>query len=137
MSKPLMPKATAVWLIENTALTFEQIADYCELHELEVQSIADEEKTLATETAAMINARDGVPQVGVFDFWNVDLNYLDLRWMAKFAMQHEQDSIDRIEGHLDMVADDPEVASFLRRAIDQKKEHLEKLATIKGDYGDA
>ena len=36
-----------------------------------------------------------------------------------------------------MVADDPEVASFLRRAIDQKKEHLEKLATIKGDYGDA
>ncbi|MHC4940491.1 MAG: ferritin-like domain-containing protein [Planctomycetota bacterium] len=102
-----------------------------------MQSIADEEKTLATETAAMINARDGVPQVGVFDFWNVDLNYLDLRWMAKFAMQHEQDSIDRIEGHLDMVADDPEVASFLRRAIDQKKEHLEKLATIKGDYGDA
>lgn len=43
MAKPLMPKATAVWLIENTALTFEQIADYCELHELEVQSIADEE----------------------------------------------------------------------------------------------
>ena len=43
MSKPLMPKATAVWLIDNTALTFEQIAEYCELHELEVQSIADEE----------------------------------------------------------------------------------------------
>ena len=43
MAKPLMPKATAVWLIENTVLTFEQIADFCELHELEVQSIADEE----------------------------------------------------------------------------------------------
>ena len=43
MARPLMPKATAVWLIENTALTFEQIADFCELHELEVQSIADEE----------------------------------------------------------------------------------------------
>jgi len=43
MAKPLMPKATAAWLIENTALTFEQIADFCELHELEVQSIADEE----------------------------------------------------------------------------------------------
>ena len=43
MAKPLMPKATAVWLIENTALTFEQIAEFCELHELEVQSIADEE----------------------------------------------------------------------------------------------
>ena len=39
--KPLMPKATAVWLIDNTSLTFEQIAAFCGLHELEVQAIAD------------------------------------------------------------------------------------------------
>ena len=38
---PLMPKATAVWLVENTALSFRQIADYCSLHELEVKGIAD------------------------------------------------------------------------------------------------
>ncbi|MGH6854477.1 MAG: DUF1013 domain-containing protein [Aestuariivirga sp.] len=38
---PLMPKATAVWLVENTALSFRQIADYCNLHELEVKGIAD------------------------------------------------------------------------------------------------
>jgi uncharacterized protein len=43
MAAPLMPKATAVWLVENTALTFEQIADFCELHPLEVQAIADGE----------------------------------------------------------------------------------------------
>lgn len=42
MSKqPLMPKATAVWLIDNTALAFDQIAVFCQLHELEVQGIAD------------------------------------------------------------------------------------------------
>ncbi len=41
MTAPLMPKATAVWLVENTTLTFVQIADFCELHELEVQAIAD------------------------------------------------------------------------------------------------
>ena len=41
MSQPLMPKATAVWLIDNTALTFEQIGDFCGLHALEVQAIAD------------------------------------------------------------------------------------------------
>lgn len=40
---PLMPKATAVWLIDNTALTFEQIADFCKLHPLEVKGIADGE----------------------------------------------------------------------------------------------
>ena len=41
MTAPLMPRATAVWLVENTTLTFKQIADFCELHELEVQAIAD------------------------------------------------------------------------------------------------
>lgn len=41
MTSPLMPKATAVWLVENTTLTFRQIADFCELHELEIQAIAD------------------------------------------------------------------------------------------------
>lgn len=40
---PLMPKATAVWLIDKTNLTFEQIADFCGLHKLEVQAIADGE----------------------------------------------------------------------------------------------
>lgn len=41
MSKPLMAKATAVWLVDNTTLTFKQIADFCGMHELEVQGIAD------------------------------------------------------------------------------------------------
>jgi uncharacterized protein len=43
MNQPLMPKATAVWLIENTTLTFDQVAAFCELHPLEVQAIADGE----------------------------------------------------------------------------------------------
>ena len=38
---PLMPKATAVWLVENTKISFKQIADFCNLHELEVKGIAD------------------------------------------------------------------------------------------------
>src|SRR3954463_1688432 len=49
---PLMPKATAVWLVENTALTFEQIADFCKLHPLEVKGIAD------GEVAAGIKGQD-------------------------------------------------------------------------------
>lgn len=43
MALPLMPKATAVWLVENTSLSFEQIAEFCGMHELEVQAIADGE----------------------------------------------------------------------------------------------
>jgi uncharacterized protein len=43
MTLPLMPKATAVWLIDKTSLTFEQVADFCGMHPLEVQAIADGE----------------------------------------------------------------------------------------------
>ena len=43
MAQLLMPKATAVWLVNNTTLTFEQIAAFCDLHSLEVQGIADGE----------------------------------------------------------------------------------------------
>jgi hypothetical protein len=46
MSAPLMPKATAIWLLDNTTLTFDQIADYCHLHVLEIQAIADGEIAL-------------------------------------------------------------------------------------------
>ena len=51
---PLMPKATAVWLVENTSLSFEQIADFCKLHFLEVKGIAD------GEVAAGIRGHDPI-----------------------------------------------------------------------------
>lgn len=49
MAAPLMPKATAVWLVDNTSLTFDQIADYCGLHRLEVQGIADGEVAIGIQ----------------------------------------------------------------------------------------
>jgi uncharacterized protein len=51
---PLMPKATAVWLVENTSLSFDQIADFCKLHPLEVKGIAD------GEVAAGIKGNDPI-----------------------------------------------------------------------------
>ncbi len=51
---PFMPKASAKWLIENTALTFDQIADFCQMHPLEIQGIAD------GEVAASIQPNDPV-----------------------------------------------------------------------------
>jgi hypothetical protein len=55
MPLPLMPKATAVWLVDNTSLTFDQIAEFCGLHPLEVKGIAD------GEVAIGIQGRDPVP----------------------------------------------------------------------------
>jgi hypothetical protein len=53
---PLMPKATAVWLVENTALSFEQIADFCKLHQLEVKAIADGDAAQGIKGADPIQA---------------------------------------------------------------------------------
>jgi hypothetical protein len=49
MTTPLMPKATAVWLVDNTSLSFDQIAAFCELHPLEVQGIADGEVAMGIQ----------------------------------------------------------------------------------------
>ncbi len=49
MALPLMPKATAVWLVDNTTLSFEQIAAFCGMHELEIQAIADGEVAIGIQ----------------------------------------------------------------------------------------
>ncbi|UUL82892.1 DUF1013 domain-containing protein [Sphingomonas sp. S1-29] len=54
MAQPLMPHATASWLVDNTALSFDQIADFCGLHILEIQAIADD------TTSAKLTGRDPV-----------------------------------------------------------------------------
>ena len=99
-----------------------------------VNSVSDDEKVLAHEIADLLAARDAVPQVGVFPFWNVDLNYLDLRFMAKFATLEQAKTIARIEQELPLVSSDPEVHALVKRALEQKREHLSALQGVAGDY---
>ena len=54
---PLMPKATAIWLINNTKLSFKQIADFCHMHELEIQTLADGEGFNLIETNPIVNGQ--------------------------------------------------------------------------------
>ena len=56
MNRPLMPKATAVWLVDNTSLSFDQIADFCGLHVLEVKGIADGEVAVGIQGSDPIAA---------------------------------------------------------------------------------
>ena len=57
MNYPYMPKSTALWLIENTALTFEQIAEFCGMHELEVKNIADAESSRVQGLNPILNGQ--------------------------------------------------------------------------------
>ena len=66
---PLMPMATAVWLVENTTLTFRQIADFCQLHEVEIQGIADGEVAKGIKISKKLN---------LFGFKNADLGQFSL-----------------------------------------------------------
>ena len=75
---PFMPKATAVWLVENTTLTFKQIAEFCNLHELEVKGIADGDVAVGIKAYNPILAgqltRDEIDQCSKDHSKNLNLN---------------------------------------------------------------
>ena len=73
MAQPLMPHATASWMVDNTSLTFEQIADFCGLHILEVQAIADD--TAATKLTGRDPVRTHEVTQAEIDRGQADPNY--------------------------------------------------------------
>ena len=74
MAQPLMPHATASWLVENTSLTFEQIAEFCGLHILEIQAIADD--TAATKLTGRDPVRAGELTHEEIEKGQADPNYV-------------------------------------------------------------
>ena len=89
MAQPLMPHATAAWLVENTSLTFEQIAQFCVLHILEVQAIADD--TAATK----LTGRDPI-RAGELTHEEIDKGQAETNYTLK--MHKEPDPIRRTKG---------------------------------------
>ena len=89
MAQPLMPHATASWLVDNTSLTFEQIAEFCGLHILEVQAIADD--TAATKLTGRDPLRAGELTQDEIDRAQSDESY-------RLRMQKEPDKITRTKG---------------------------------------
>lgn len=89
MAQPLMPHATASWLVENTSLTFEQIAEFCGLHILEVQAIADD--TAATKLTGRDPIRAGELTHAEIEKGAADPDY-------KLVMHKEPDPVRRTKG---------------------------------------
>ena len=89
MAQPLMPHATASWLVDNTSLTFQQIAIFCGLHILEVQAIADD--TAATKLTGRDPLRSGELTLDEIERGQVDPDY-------KLKMQKEPDQAVRTKG---------------------------------------
>jgi uncharacterized protein len=89
VAQPLMPHATASWLVENTSLTFEQIAEFCGLHILEVQAIADD--TAATKLTGRDPLRSGELSHEEIEKGQADPDY-------RLQMQKEPDQVRRTRG---------------------------------------
>ena len=89
MAQPLMPHATASWLVDNSSLTFEQIAEFCGLHILEVQAIADD--TAATK----LTGRDPI-RAGELTQEEIDRGQADPEYSLR--MQKEPDQVRRTKG---------------------------------------
>ncbi len=89
MAQPLMPHATASWLVDNTSLTFEQIADFCGLHILEVQAIADD--TAATK----LTGRDPI-RAGELTQEEIELGQADPEY--RLRIHKEPDPTRRTKG---------------------------------------
>ena len=89
MAQPLMPHATASWLVENSSLTFEQIAEFCGLHILEVQAIADD--TAATK----LTGRDPI-RAGELTHEEIEKGQADPDY--RLTMHKEPDPVRRTRG---------------------------------------
>jgi hypothetical protein len=106
------------------------VPPYCEAKMPDLRRMRDEEARTANEVVALIGELDGVPQVGAFPYWNVDLNYLDVRFLARFAADHEAKSAAEIEESLPELRDDPRLFGILERVLGEKRAHLETLKSI-------
>jgi hypothetical protein len=108
---PLMPKATAVWLIDNTKLTFEQIAEYCGLHKLEVQAIAD------GEAAVGIVGMDPIVQTGQLTLEEIKRCEADPRARLKMIKSDLPQPVTRTKGPrytpVSKRADRPDAIAYL------------------------
>lgn len=89
MAQPLMPHATASWLVDNSSLSFQQIADFCGLHILEIQAIADD--TAATKLTGRDPVRAGELTMAEIEKGQADLSH-------KLVMLKGPDQIRRTKG---------------------------------------
>ena len=99
----------------------------------EVLAVRDEEASLAREIHAIVGELDGVAKVGVFPYWNVDMNYLDLRWYCRFANRHNRAEIEWTEQVLPDVRADAKLHRLFTRLLEMRKTQDDVLASVGGE----
>ena len=99
----------------------------------QVLAARDAEAAMAAEIHTLVGELDGVAKVGVFPYWNVDLNYLDLDWFCRFANQHNLTELERTERVLPDLRPDPKMHGLFSRLIVMRRGQAEVLARVGGE----
>jgi hypothetical protein len=122
--------ATVNSVVQYIDIAMPYVPAACEGRMADLRRLRDEEAHAANEIVALVTELDGVPQVDVFPYWNVDLNYLDVRFLARFAVDHQRKVIADLEAGLPDVREDPRIFAALERILDEKRAHLGVLEEI-------
>ena len=119
----------------NSALNYIETAhphvpEGCEGHMETVLGLRAAQAELASELAALVTELDGVPEVGAFPYWNVGLNFLDLRFLARFAREEEEKTVAALEAELEGCRADPRLHALMTRVISKKKSAISMLSRV-------
>jgi hypothetical protein len=106
------------------------VPPYCEDRMGELAAMREAEARTANEIVALLGELEGVPQADVFPYWNVDLNYLDVRYLARFAAEHEARVVAEIEEAMPRLRDDPRLHGAVERILGERRAHLGALKGI-------
>jgi bacterioferritin (cytochrome b1) len=117
-------------VVQYIEIAVPYVPPYCAERMAELKRMRDEQAKTANELVSLVGELDGVPQVEVFPYWNVDLNYLDVRFLARFAAEHEAKFAAELEEALPDLRDDPHLFGVLDRILGEKRDHLEALRAI-------
>jgi bacterioferritin (cytochrome b1) len=117
-------------VVQYIDLATPYVPAYCAPRMADLRKMRDEQAHSANQLVAILGELEGVPQVEAFPYWNVDLNYLDIRFLARFAAEHEAKAAAEIEAGLLDVRDDPRVHGALTRILAEKRAHLATLKEI-------
>jgi len=100
-----------------------------------LRRIRDEEVAGAHDLVALIAEMEGVPAVEAFPFWNVDLNYLDVRFLCRFAAEHQKRTLPELEEYCELARGDARLRAVLERLLAQRREHVAVLDDVASTPG--
>ena len=117
-------------MIQYTAVSVPFVAPGCEPFVERMDKMRNEEIAQTNVLSQLINRFRGVPSTEAFPYWNIDLNYLDIRFMARFGAEHQERVIAEIEAGLAGIKSDPVAYTKVLGMLEEKRAHLLELRDI-------